>query len=439
LRGYFSYRYLIIFGIVIRLMLVPFFAHPFDMFAWYSYVDSVLNDGVFLSAIGFPPIWQFLLIPVAYLYGWLSNILDISVIQISSLPPNFDPSYGITVVTDPLFNTLVKIPLIVADLISAFLIYRIAYRFSGDISISQHSAVFYFLSPIVIWISAAWGQYDSLAVLFTLLSFYFLLVTKRFFLSSVSLYIAFLIKVYPIIFLVPIIALILKFETAKRWKLFSYLVFLIPISLYPVIVHGIGTFSFFETLVFPSNFLFTSGYGLTYWSISLIMQTDIAWSRLLMYILTTVFILLSSYYVFKRADKSFNIIIHGSFLLISSLFLSLTIVLEQRVLIMMALLSLVMIYHPSLRKYVLSLSFLAFLFAQKNFPFYLLPLASRYPDMFSFLFSSVSSFINRTPVFIAPSFSSGLILFTIGTTFSAVLIIIIWKIFFDNYTKRWSR
>jgi Gpi18-like mannosyltransferase len=317
-------------------MLVPFFAHPFDMFAWYSYVDSVLNDGVFLSAIGFPPIWQFLLIPVAYLYGWLSNILDISVIQISSLPPNFDPSYGITVVTDPLFNTLVKIPLIVADLISAFLIYRIAYRFSGDISISQHSAIFYFLSPIVIWISAAWGQYDSLAVLFTLLSFYFLLVTKRFFLSSVSLYIAFLIKVYPIIFLVPIIALILKFETAKRWKLFSYLVFLIPISLYPVIVHGIGTFSFFETLVFPSNFLFTSGYGLTYWSISLIMQTDIAWSRLLMYILTTVFILLSSYYVFKRADKSFNIIIQGSFLLISSLFLSLTIVLEQRVLIMMA-------------------------------------------------------------------------------------------------------
>ncbi len=409
------------------------------MYAWYSYAEGILKQGISLSAFGFNPVWKLLLIPIAYTYSWLSNILHISVISVSLLPPNFDPSYGITVVTDPVFNSLVKIPLIIADLLSTFLIYRITYHYTGDKSLSHRSSLLYFLNPIVIWISAAWGQYDSLAVLFTLLSFYFLLVDKKTIVSSLCIYIAFLTKIYPIIFLIPITALILKFEKDRLRKLFIYWFPLIPVALYQFIFYGVESFRSLADVIFPGYFLFTSGYGLTYWSISLIVPLDIFWSRLIMYVGTLVFILLSIYYIFQRAKTPFNTLVDGSFLLTATLFLFLTIVTEQRTLMLLGVLSLLMFNHWSLRKYVLSLSLLAFLHTQKNFPFYLLPLASRYPDSFSFMFSTVSPYINRTPFFIAPSSSIGLILFLIGASFSGILLILLWKIFrkdSDNELRR---
>lgn len=426
--------HLIVLGVVIRLALIPFFAHPYDMYAWYSYVEGILKQGISLSIFGINPLWNFLLILIAYIYDWLSNILHISVIPVSILPSNFDPSYGITVVTDTVFNTLVKIPLIVADILSAFLIYRIAYFYTRDYFVSRRPAFLYFFSPIVIWISAAWGQYDSLAVLFTLLSFYLLLVSKRMVMSALSLYVAVLIKIYPIIFLVPILLSILRFDKARRWKVASFLFFLIPVGLYLLFFQEGAFFSFLKSLILPSGLLFTSGFGLTYWSVSLIMPIDIFWSRLIMNLVMLSLVLLSLYYVIRRAKTRFDVVVLGSFLFTAALFLSLTIVTEQRSLILLALLSLAIIYRPSPRIYLIFLSFAAFLYAQKNFPFYLLPLASRFPDSFSFLFSYASPYVVRSSEFLAPTFSSGLFLFIVGSSFSGILLVLFYKVFRMNYS-----
>jgi len=115
-------RDLLLLGVIIRIIFVPFFAHPFDMNAWYLYIDKVIQSGVSLSIIGINPIWNLVLVFDAYVYNFLSSILHISVIPVSNLPANFDPSYGITSIMDPLFNTIVKIPFIVADIFSALLI-----------------------------------------------------------------------------------------------------------------------------------------------------------------------------------------------------------------------------------------------------------------------------------------------------------------------------
>lgn len=410
---------------------MPFFAHPFDMFAWYSYIEDIKLNGVSLSSIGIIPVWHFFLIFVSHIYAWLSHFFQISAIPVLELPSNFNPSYGITVITDPIFNTLIKAPLIVADIFSAFLIYKISFFYTKNYSISKRTTCLYFFSPIVIWISAAWGQYDSLAVFFTLLSFYLLLVSKRIVFSSLALYVAFFIKIYPIIFIIPILISILRFEKDRQWKMMSFIVILIPLSFYLIFFHE-ATIQVSDAILFPSTFFFTSGFGLTYWSVSLIMPIDVFWSTLMSNIVMFVLVLLSFYYVIRRAKTQFDVVILGSFLFTAALFLSLTIVSEQRSLILLALLSLVTIYRPSLKIHFIFLSFAAFLYAQKNFPFYLLPLASRFQDSFSFLFSYAEQFVDRSSDFISPTPTGGYILFIIGSTFSIFLIVVCWKIFKSN-------
>ena len=167
----FSKSRVILFGIFLRLVLIPFVAHPFDMYSWYRFAEDIFEQGITFSYLGVGPIWYLFLSVLTPVYFGISNSLDIFAIPVSTLPANFDPGYGIVYITDPIFNLLIKIPLIVADFLSAFLIYRIVFHYSKSYLISRYSASLYFVSPIIIWISAGWGQYDSLAVLFTLFSF----------------------------------------------------------------------------------------------------------------------------------------------------------------------------------------------------------------------------------------------------------------------------
>ena len=427
LRAFLRSNNIIFLGIIIRLVLMPFFAHPFDMYVKYSYVDEIFRQGV--TTIGFNPIFDIYQISITPIYYWLSNTFSISATAISTLPESFNPGYGVTVVTDPIFNTLVKVPLIVSDILSAFLIYKIAFFFTRDNTTSRNASFLYFFNPIVIWISAAWGQYDSLAVLFTLLSFYLLLTKKKYFFSAQSLYIAFFVKIYPIFFLVPICISIIRFAKHKLLNIFKYLIFLIPLSIYLLLLFRDVTLNLLNSLFVPSGFFLISGFGLTYWSISLIYPINLFWSGLLSNLVLISLVSLASYFVIKIAKDKFDVIIIGSFMYISAFFLSLTIITEQRSLMLFALLSLITINKGSLRPYYIFLSITAFLYAQKNFPFYILPLASQFPSSFEFLFNNISIYVDRSTEILIPTMLSGFVLFILGTSFSIGLIIIIWKLF----------
>ena len=435
-----SFKRLIIFGVIIRILLMPFIAHPFDVYQWYTYVTEILNNGVSLSFLGINPVWKILLVPIAFIYDFFSKILNVYPIQISTLPEIFDPSYGISVITDPVFNFIIKIPIIIADILSALLIYRLAFFFTQNKLVAKRSAILYFFSPIVIWISAAWGQYDSLAVFLSLFSFYLLLVKKKYFISSIILYLATLVKIYPIIFLVPIIISIIRFDKNRKLKIFYFLIPFIPLVFYELNFQG-TIISFIQNLLIPNVFFFTSGFGLTYWSVSLLVSLDSVWSGLLMNMLLLFFFSLSLYYIVIKTKTRFQTIIVGSFLFTSAFFLSLPFIFEQRSLMLLSLFSLVIIFHPSSKKNFILLSFIAFLFSQKNFPFYLLPLASRFPNEFSIIFSNMSNFVVRTSTYLAPTNIGASILFIIGTIFSIILLLQFFVIFkqansLNNYDRR---
>ncbi|MGD6851892.1 MAG: hypothetical protein ACQCN6_07535 [Candidatus Bathyarchaeia archaeon] len=192
-------------GIAVRLVLMPVSAHPFDIYVWYNVSESILRNGpLFLQ--GFPPLWyHYMMVPVAYSYSALSTVLPTGTIAMSNLPTalNFYPSYSIAVVPGMLFDFVVKIPFLISDIAVAVLLYKTVEEQTPNKHLAWVAAALWFLNPYVIWISAGWGMWDTLPALFSLAAL-FLLVKKRFAFSAVSLSLAVALKLYPIMFLVPI-------------------------------------------------------------------------------------------------------------------------------------------------------------------------------------------------------------------------------------------
>lgn len=94
---------------------------------------------------------------------------------------------------------LFKLPAIIADILTGFLIFKIVTKFSSDQKLPLGgknagliSSIIYLFNPAIFANSSLWGQVDSLTSLFTIFSIY--IFPANIFLSSISLAIGTLIK-----------------------------------------------------------------------------------------------------------------------------------------------------------------------------------------------------------------------------------------------------
>ncbi len=212
----FDLRTTLLIGTAVRLVLMPFTAHPFDVYAWYIYCMDVIRHGFDFNVLkSVRSLWLLTLTLIAPVYGVLSSYTGWRATSVDALPASFNPSYGIEWVPGPLFNTLVKVPMLLADIGTAMVLYRLMRRFSRT-GLDEKGVALFYLNPISIWISSGWGQYDSIPAFFTVLSVY-LLLSERIFPSAVSLLSATLFKVYPAAFIVP--ALVYLFKKGTREEL----------------------------------------------------------------------------------------------------------------------------------------------------------------------------------------------------------------------------
>jgi dolichyl-phosphate-mannose-protein mannosyltransferase len=79
---------------------------------------------------------------------------------------------GIVTLTNKQFEYVLKLPSIIADVASAYLLYRLLDTQRMEVRIA--SALAYLLFPATLFIGAVWGQVDSLLAFFLLLAVYFL-------------------------------------------------------------------------------------------------------------------------------------------------------------------------------------------------------------------------------------------------------------------------
>jgi uncharacterized membrane protein len=102
-----------------------------------------------------------------------------------------------------------KLPLIVIDFVSAFLLYRIAISLGVDYRGATAAAVLWLANPYVTLTSEMWGGYDIVAQFFVLASI-LLLVKNRTIAAALALAIGVALKLYPMVLLPAFLLFLLK-------------------------------------------------------------------------------------------------------------------------------------------------------------------------------------------------------------------------------------
>jgi hypothetical protein len=222
-------------GALVREAFAPFTGHPFDFELWIRlgfYTAQGLDPfrvtapvphlsmpgAVFMTYLGYPPVWPFVLAALYKLYA------------VTGINNRF------------FYYFILKQPMVAGDLIDSLLIYKIVKQASGVKALN--ALKFWLFCPFTIIISAIWGMFDQLVLVFVLLSMLWISRTKT---SALTEAVGFLLKGIPLIYL-PIFAFV-----QNTWrKIALYLISFAAISI---------SFTFLPYLIFPS------------WKISTLLST----------------------------------------------------------------------------------------------------------------------------------------------------------------------
>ena len=187
-------------SVSIRVMVAPFTGHPYDLGIWMAsgrYVAAGTSPYLAHPHIGYPPLWA-LWCGVAYL---VSNFLS---------PGN-----------QFLYISVIKIPIITADVVLAIMILKASRNSSLN---SKNSGRFlvtsFLLNPYVLMVGVVWGMMDNLVAVLLIASI--MLLTSKPTLSGAAASLAVALKLYPILFLPLLLvfsARTRKFTHLAKWLL----------------------------------------------------------------------------------------------------------------------------------------------------------------------------------------------------------------------------
>lgn len=235
-----------------RLALSPFFGHSWDLYVWLQ-SGGLSARGINVYEIreltefpwgfySYPPLWLYWLTASSYLGQGLGLNAQIAII---------------------------KTPIIVCDLLSGWLLYKLAKGYGLSEKRATQLALILILNPVPALISSVWGMFDSIAVFFTLLSFH-LILSGRTRLSGLSLAAGAALKIFPIFLTLPFILYLRRRGGSKEFLSFSTSVLVgLLLSTLPYVGSLMG-------LVEKLAFHLTNVGQFTYWiAISNFIQGDI--------------------------------------------------------------------------------------------------------------------------------------------------------------------
>jgi len=191
---------ILIIGLIIRLVLAPFFTYDFDMKGWALVIENINSgNGLYdLAGYYYTPVW-------GYFIGLLSTVqdlflnIDVLGIRFTDLLPieALQCVYHTATTTTVSFNLSMKLPLILCDVLVGYLIYwLIKDRTNGDSKKATWGFALWFLCPTIIYMSGIQAQFDTLSALLlmlTIIAFY----KDRCFLGGMLFAMATLTKFFP--------------------------------------------------------------------------------------------------------------------------------------------------------------------------------------------------------------------------------------------------
>lgn len=198
---------LLLAGLAVRLVLTPFTSWTHDVYPFYrAAVDTIGGLNPYLTSVyTYPPLFAYVLFPLNLLLGLLVGPEGFAQF-VPFIAPTAEVTEGIVPrVTSPLFNLVLKLPLIAADLGVALVLLAWTSSTFGE-SRGRTAFLLWFFNPLVIWVTVLQGQFEVIPVFLTLTSA-FLLLRRRYLFSGLALGLGVLFKVYPLFLILPLVFL----------------------------------------------------------------------------------------------------------------------------------------------------------------------------------------------------------------------------------------
>lgn len=166
---------------------------------------------------------------------------------------------------------LIKLFPIAGDLIVAYVIYRLALEYYKDIKKAQKFSLVFFLCPFVILMSSVSGMFDSIPILFTLISI-LLLISEKPYWSAFSLGLGILFKIIPIIYLPVQLLFVRKKRGERDAVLYLLIAMIVPfiLTLTPIIIFNWGISEATVTVFSQTQ---RRGGLLTYWNVATLLKS----------------------------------------------------------------------------------------------------------------------------------------------------------------------
>jgi hypothetical protein len=246
---------ILLIGVLARLIPAPFYAHPWDMYIWFKSGELGLQDlniYKFGDYVEYP--WGF----YAYPPGWLYWLIIVAVLGGGTLFKIF----------------MVKLPIILADIASALMIYRIMRELEFNEGKSLAASAIWLFNPITYSTSSFWGMFDSIAVLFQLLAIYMLL-KRRLISAGIMAGIGAAIKLIPALIVIPAMIYLIKRGEYSPREAVQKLILPTSITFLVVSTPFLTTpIEYFKAILFHAK----SVGGFTYWmALSTFMDLSSFW------------------------------------------------------------------------------------------------------------------------------------------------------------------
>ena len=198
-------------ALAVRLVLVPLLTYDYDIYHWAQIIQNIqTGDGLYgVDGYYYTPTWGYLL---AFLSLVMDAFLDVGdmgsqiveLLAVQDLSFRFHTATTVTIA----FAACIKVPLVIADLLTGYLVYRFILEDTGSGRKATFGMALWLLCPTVIYMSGVQAQFDSFSALMMMLVF--LLVRRdRDVLAGMVLAAGTLLKFFPAFTMLVLVAYVL--------------------------------------------------------------------------------------------------------------------------------------------------------------------------------------------------------------------------------------
>ncbi|MDO5861908.1 MAG: hypothetical protein Q4Q58_03850 [Thermoplasmata archaeon] len=198
-------------AIVVRLVLMPLLTYDYDIYHWAQIIENFqTGDGLYdIDAYYYTPTWGYLLGFISLVMDAFLNVGDFGIRFVELLPVEDLAFRFHTATTVTLsFAVCMKIPIMLADLATGYLLYRFIRDEFGSERKALFGLILWLFCPTLIYMSGVQAQFDSFSALFMMLTFV-LIRNDRNLLAGMTFAAGVMLKFFPAFTVIVLVAYVL--------------------------------------------------------------------------------------------------------------------------------------------------------------------------------------------------------------------------------------